>query len=605
MINVIQNNDSYEISFPYDPNVVYIVKNIPGRRWNPSQKIWTIPKENLGFLLNQVKGTVYERAVQVSSMEDLNINSTLDATASIPEIDISKIPFYVKDGFKPYQHQLDFMKYALNRQLHGNMGGFILADDQGLAKSCEAINLALYDKKQYKFKHCLIICCINSSKYNWMKEVYEHTNHSETPYLLGARLRRDGSERGDTGSAEKLQDLISLKKYGSTSEDIPYFMILNIEAIRYRVERKYPIADRIIELINSGQLNMIVIDEIHKNTSPTSVQGKQILRIKQATGTKAAWFPLSGTPITKNPTDVFLPLRLVNGHNYKSFYMWAKEYCMYGGYNDYEIIGYKNIPSLKKSLQDNMLRRLKSDVLDLPPKIRYTEYVENTPYQSQLYTKVANDIRAERDEILSSLNPLAKFLRLRQVNGNPELVDTSLNITDSGYLKKNAKLQRLLELLQEIHERGEKVVVFSNWVECLRTLYKFVASQYKTCCFTGTMKSEVREQHKRVFQENPNYTVMLGTIGALGTTHTLTAARNVIFYDRPWNPSDMEQAEDRIYRIGTTSSVNIYTLVSKDTIDERVEEILSRKGDIQKYIVDNKLDIRHNPELFDMLIGRG
>ena len=67
----------------------------------------------------------------------------------------------------------------------------------------------------------------------------------------------------------------------------------------------------------------------------------------------------------------------------------------------------------------------------------------------------------------------------------------------------------------------------------------------------------------------------------------------------------MEQAEDRIYRIGTTSSVNIYTLVSKDTIDERVEEILSRKGDIQKYIVDNKLDIRHNPELFDMLIGRG
>ena len=117
------------------------------------------------------------------------------------------------------------------------------------------------------------------------------------------------------------------------------------------------------------------------------------------------------------------------------------------------------------------------------------------------------------------------------------------------------------------------------------------------------MKQEDRELHKRAFQENPKYTVILGTIGALGTTHTLTAARNVIFYDSPWNPSDKEQAEDRAYRIGTKNSVNIYTLVSKNTIDERVENILYRKDSISKYIVDNKLDIRNNPELFDILLG--
>jgi len=604
MINVFQNNDVYEISFKYDPNVVYHIKNVPGRRWNPDRKIWTIPKDKLGFLLSQFKGTVYESIVSIKSEEDLNVNATIEATANIPDIDTSKIPFYVKEGATPYNHQLDFMKWSLDRQMKGNKGGFILADDQGLAKTAEVMNLAVYNKKQYKFKHCLVICCINSSKYNWKRDIEEHTRGKERPYILGTRLKRNGDEKSDTGGSEKLEDLKLMRKYGNKKADkLPFFIILNIEAIRYKSGKNYPIADRIIELIQSGEINMIAVDEIHKNASPSSLQGKQLLRIKKATGNKAEWIPMSGTPITKNPTDVFLPLKLVNGHNFSSYYTWCKEFCVYGGYGGYEVMGYKNIPRLKVMLQSNMLRRLKDDVLDLPPKIRYTEYVENSPYQNKLADQIAYGIRSRRSEIVGSLNPLTQFLRLRQVNGNPELVDDKCDVDGKDYIKNNAKLKRLLELLDEIHERNEKVIVFSNWVESLRTLYKFVSKRYNTCCFTGTMKSEDREKHKKAFQENPKYTVILGTIGALGTTHTLTAARNVIFYDSPWNPSDKEQAEDRAYRIGTKYSVNIYTLVSKNTIDERVENILYRKDSVSKYIVDNKLDIRNHPELFDMLLG--
>ena len=98
---------------------------------------------------------------------------------------------------------------------------------------------------------------------------------------------------------------------------------------------------------------------------------------------------------------------------------------------------------------------------------------------------------------------------------------------------------------------------------------------------------------------------MLGTIGALGVNHTLTSANNVIFYDDPWNPATKHQAEDRVYRIGTTKSVNIYTVIVKDTIDEVVNNILKNKQDMSSYIVDNGLDIRNNPELFDMLVGHG
>lgn len=604
MINVIQNGEIYEITFPYDANIVEIIKLIPGRRWNPDAKMWTIPKERLGFLINEFKGTVYEPIVKIRSDEDINQNEALSTTTAIPNIDISNVPFYVKGGSKPYKHQLDFMKWAIYRQNQGNMHGFILSDEMGLGKSVESTNLAIYNRSRYAFKHCLIICCINSSKYHWQDDISQHTDGEYEPYILGSRLRRNGTVRGDTGSKEKYEDLLSMRMYNEVVADpLPYFLIVNVEALRYKVGRKYVLSERIIELINSGEINMIILDEVHKNIAPTSQQGKQILAIKKATGDNGMWIPMTGTPITKEPIDVYTPLKLCNGHDFNSYYKWCQQFCIYGGFGGYEVIGYKNIPYLKNMLEVNMIRRTKEEVLDLPPKIRYTEFVENTEYQRKLYEKVIADLRSQEDDIKMSLNPMARFLRLRQVNGSPELVDTNLSIDDPSYLKKNAKLQRLMELLADIHERGEKVVVFSNWVEPLRTLYKFVTQKYKTCVFTGTMSTEDREKHKKTFQNNPAYTVLLGTIGAAGTTQTFTAARNVIFFDDPWNPSDKEQAEDRSYRIGTTQSVNIFTLVSKDTVDDKVEQILYRKTGVAKYIVDGKLDLRNNPELFDYLLG--
>ena len=106
-----------------------------------------------------------------------------------------------------------------------------------------------------------------------------------------------------------------------------------------------------------------------------------------------------------------------------------------------------------------------------------------------------------------------------------------------------------------------------------------------------------------MFQNNPEYTVLLGTIGAAGTTHTFTAATNVIFYDEPWTPADKVQAEDRAHRIGTKSSVNIFTLISKDTVDDKVHDILYQKSSTSQFIVDNKIDLRNNPELFDLMLS--
>ena len=605
MIKIVQNNEVYEVSFQYDINIVELIKNVPGKCWHPESKIWTIAADKLGFFLNQLKGTRYENDVQIISQEHIDENASLDATTKIPDVDISKVKLYCKEGCSLYSHQLDFMKWALHRQfVQKNMKGFILADSPGLGKTLETTNLALYNKRNFKFKHCLIVCCVNSAKYNWYDDILTHTQGKATPYILGSRLKRDGSVRQkDIASKDKLQDLITMHMYSDENQpELPYFLITNIESFRYREGKYMPFTQRIIELINAGCIHMIALDEIHKNTSPSSTQGKQLLKIKEKTKDKCMWIPITGTPIVKRPTDVYLPLKLVGGHTYSNYYSWCKQYCIYGGYGDKDIMGYKNIPQLKYMLQGNMIRRLKEDVLDLPPIIFNDVYVDNTSYQSKLYAKIAKEIEESRNSILDSMNPMLALLRLRQINGSPELVDDKLTINDS-YVSKNAKLKELLRLLEEIHDRGEKVVIFSNWVEPLRTLYKFISKKYHTCVYTGTMADAKREEQKRKFIEDSKSTILIGTIGAAGVSHTFTVAENVIFYDEPWNYADKQQAWERVYRIGTTKTINVYTLLTRNTVDDRVHDVVYTKKHVSSYIVDGQLDLKNNPELFDLLLS--
>ena len=603
MITAVQNQDVYIIRFQYDPEIVKLIKNVPGRQYDPEHKYWTIPLDRLGFLISQLQGTGYEQQFQVYSAEHINENATLDVTDGIPDIDLSGIPLYVKDGEHLFNHQLDFMKYAIDRQRRGLYSGFILADQQGLGKTLEVTNLALYNKKFNKVKHCLIIACVNSAKYNWVEDIKKHTNGQEVPYILGSRKKRDGTIKLDGSSADKLKDLMCGHMYGDKDEPaLPFFIIMNIEAIRMISNRRYPIRERLTTLVNKGYIGMIALDEVHRGLSPTAKQGKQILKLKKDIIAKITWVPMTGTPIVNKPTDVFVPLKLVDGHNFKSYYSWCENFCVYGGFGNYQIIAYKNTPELKKMLQANMLRRLKKDVLDLPPKIRTVEYVENTTYQSKLYDSVVRDMIMHKDEIVTAANPMVKFLKLRQVNGNPELIDNTLAI-DKNYLGKNSKMVRLIDLVNNIIDSDEKVVIFSNWVESLRTVYRFLAKEHKVCCYTGTMSSEDRERQKQQFIEDPECKILIGTVGSLGTSHTLTVANNVIFYDLPWNQATVEQAEDRCHRTGTTQTVNIYSIITKGTVDEKVYDLIMQKDGVSKYIVDNELDIRSNPQLFEYLLG--
>lgn len=599
MINVVQHGEEYWITFPYDPKVVSLVKAVPHRKWDPDSKHWYIPKDDLGLLISQFRGTDYEDSVVIKSIESINVNEALDEPQPIPEFDLPG------DEILPqlYPHQLDFMRYALHRQeVERNTNGFLVCDEMGLGKSLEAIQLALYNREHLGFKHCLVICCVNTSKYNWRDEVSEHTGGSEAGYILGTRRKRGGGFNYIGTSKGKLDDLESRHMFGDPdAPELPYFLIVNVEALRYEVKGKTVFANAVKLAIADGYISMVVIDEMHKNLAPKSKQGKAILAIKNATGKSCMWLPMTGTPIVNKPTDLYTPLRLVDAHDEGSYWNWVQRFCVKGGFGGHQIVGYKNMKLLKSILMPNMVRRLKDDVLDLPDKIETIEYVENSKAQKKLYAMVEEGIRDDNLEIIKSLNPLAKLTRLRQVNGSPEIVDESIKV-DSKYPSVNAKLSKLLELVDSIHESGDKMVIFSNWVEPLRTIYRFLRPKYDVATFTGTMNTDRRMAEKDRFINDPGCRIILGTIDALGTTHTITVANHVIFYDEPWTESNRSQAIDRCHRIGATKTLVIHTLITKDTIDNTVHNIVHAKKGMSKFIVDNDLDLYNNPELLDKLL---
>ena len=477
-----------------------------------------------------------------------------------------KKAFKLPKGFEfkttPFNHQIEGFEYGLKHDK------FLLGDEQGLGKTKQVIDIAVAKKLTKGYKHCLIICGVNGLKWNWQAEIATHSN--ESSWILGTKYNRKG--KAVIGSnKDKLADLNNLPD--------SYFLITNIESLRDKA-----ICDKVKELCDNGTIGMVAIDEIHKCKNPASQQGKAILKILPETR-----IAMTGTPLMNNPLDLFIILKWL-GFEKHSFYQFKKHYCVMGGYGGYEVVGYRNLGELQENLDSLMLRRLKKDVLDLPDKIHTIEYVEMSKAQTNIYNEVKAEIKEQIDKIKISNNPLAQLIRLRQATGYTGIL--------SSQIKESAKLDRLEEIVEELVENGEKCIIFSNWTDMTTPTYERL-KRFNPAIITGETKDRVAEQDK--FMNDNRCKCIIGTIGAMGTGLTLTAASTVIFLDSPWNRANKEQAEDRAHRIGTKSNLNIITLVCKDTIDERIEELIYKKGAMADALVDGKVDINKS-EIVDFLL---
>jgi len=143
-------------------------------------------------------------------------------------------------------------------------------------------------------------------------------------------------------------------------------------------------------------------------------------------------------------------------------------------------------------------------------------------------------------------------------------------------------------LVEQIVSSGNKVVVFSTFKETLETLKERLKC-YNPLVGTGDISDEEISSNVDKFQTNDKNKIFLGTWQKCGTGLTLTAATYMIFIDTPWTDAAFEQACDRIYRIGTTKPVTIYNLITSDSIDERVLEIVSDKAALADYVIDDTI----------------
>lgn len=540
---------SLYIKGDYNSNILDVIHSFQTRYYHRNSKLWECKIDYFPIILDKLKfediqicGEVPKKFEKYLKMLDIYDEQDADYLSRT----------------KPFEHQMDSFKYALTHNK------FLLGDEQGLGKTKQALDIAV--ARKHKMRHCLIVCGVNNLKWNWYKEVEIHTN--EKAHILGSRVNRKGKTVIGS-SAERLADLKQIHD--------EYFLITNIETLRDK-----SIQSQIKKMCSDGIIGMTIIDEIHKCKNSQSKQGKAIHCC-------CSYYrlALTGTPLMNNPVDLYNVLKWLEVENHSLTY-FKNLYCEMGGFGGYEIIGYKNLDQLENSLNKNMLRRRKEEVLDLPPKIYTDELLDLDSSQDKLYRDVTNQIIEDIDRIMLLPNPLTELIRLRQVTSNPNIL-SSKNIT-------NVKYDRILDILEST---TDKVIIFSNWTKVINPLYiKLNSLGYNPALVTGESKDPILEMNK--FQSDNTCKVILGTTPALGTGYTLTAANTVIFIDEPWSKAIKDQAEDRCHRIGTKGTVNIITLICKDTIDERIHQIIKDKGELSDRIVDG---IAVQPSDIKFLIG--
>lgn len=546
-------NDEYAcfISFNYTPNIIQELRNYPIRYYHADIKSWELPLNKLNDF--------------TSKFDSFGINLTGNTAAITKKTDI-KLPEGFKFKTKPYSYQVDGVNYGLNHDK------WFLGDSMGLGKSKQAIDISVARKIQYGYKHCLIVCGVNTLKWNWKNEVSIHSD--ENSFILGERKKTNKWIIGST--KDKIKDLNTLNSNNA------YFIITNIESFRDET-----ISKTIKDLCDKDIINMCVLDEAHKIKNPSSQQSKGFLKCQPQ-----CRIAMTGTPLMNSPLDLYVILKWLGSETHP-FYSFKKYYCVMGGYGGYEVIGYRNMNQLTAQLNDIMLRRLKEDVLDLPDKTYIDEYVEMTPKQSEIYSEVEMDIKSNIDMIKFQNNPLSTLIRLRQATGYTGILSSTI--------QESSKLDRMEELVEEVVSNNDKCIVFSNWTSMTDIIYKKL-KKYNPALITGETKDNERIIQQDKYMKDSSCKVIIGTIGACGTGLTLTAGSTVIFIDEPWSKALFEQAVDRAHRIGTKSNVTIYSLMCKDTIDCRIHEIIKKKGFLSDTLVDGKV-IGNKTEIFNYLLS--
>jgi len=341
------------------------------------------------------------------------------------------------------------------------------------------------------------------------------------------------------------------------------------------------IYDLSIEKNNNYYANEVLV---HNCKTPTSQQGKNLLKLTKAKHR----IGMTGTLLITDPLDCYVPLKFIGSEN-GTFTNYKYYYCEFTGPFGNILTSYKNIEVLKNQLNNCSLRRTK-ELLNLPPKNIIHEMVDMSPVQEDFYNNIKNGEVKQADLVhISNVNLLALVARLRQITSCPQVLTTEKIPC--------AKVERAIDIAEQIlSDPKTKVVLFGTFKATIALAAEGL-KKYKPLIATGDISDQEVTKNIKEFQTNPNSRVFIGTWQKAGTGITLNAATDMIMLDSAWSAAQNEQTEDRIHRIGTKEPVFIHYIWTKNTIDEKVRQIVEDKSLLSGFIIDDELP----PKLIDRL----
>lgn len=541
------------------------VKRLPCRYYEPHNKVWEVPINDI----DRVVATfgVHNITIFNDFPEAVEYLENLKDTTCVKKKTAEELLEYYKNikcevdyefKTKPDGHQIE----AFNIGLHRN--NLIITDVPGLGKTKSSIDIMDFKVKTGQVKHILVICGVNGLKYNWEQEIKKHSWYNCQVV--------DGSKE------TRLKKLSSYWMFTYT--------IINIESIRNNEKTKRgtgkvikandnEVLIEIAKMCELGKFEAIIVDEFHKANNHKSQQGKGLRSLNAKY--KIA---LSGTPITKKLERSWSILSWM-GFEDASYWQFVKRYCTLGGFSGWDVVGYKNLDEFHERFNRAQLRRTK-DILQLPPKTHQVYYVEMNKEQRKEYEQIKRGIIQEAEET-KVVDPAVATLRLRQ-------------FTDK------VKTKAVKEIVDQLADNNEPCIIFSCFKDGLYELQNTL-TEYNPLLLTGDItNAEDKQKVVDDFQVNAKSNVIMGTVQAMGTGYTLTRSQYVVFLNKVWSPTDNEQAEDRAHRRGTTGNVTIISVVVKNSIDEKVEEILKNDKLYIDKVVDGIPLWRNNGDLFKYLM---
>lgn len=514
-------------------------------------------------------------------------------------VDNQDILIPAPDGLSYLPFQRAGIAYALGNHLP--TGDVLIADPPGLGKTIQAIGV----NNTYKRKrHDILIVCPASLKKNWRREFLKWDVHGLTVGIVETKTQDKIGPDGQPLRGPRADGRTDLKgpKIKETVDIFPDtdVVIINKEMFERHESR-----------LKGFDWDLMIIDEADAfcNNKAKSSQhiwggGKGKDRIRPITAGKRIF--LTGTPIHKGPINLWPFVRALDPKGLgRDWHKFTERYCdAFDNFGRMDVSGSSHLNELNIKLRNSfMIRRDKKEVLkELPPKRREIIVLPDDGILKQVEQEMSmarkmladfeNMMGIERDDLMfQSLNALYEGTENQEYEDIAAAMENRIKASFeefSGYRKALAiaKAPLVIEHVNRLVKAGEKVILFCY--------HKDVAAHFKRsfnhCAFvTGATPTATRQDEVDRFQEDEDCMVFVGNIAAAGVGYTLTASSIVVFAELSWLPNEMEQAEDRAWRIGQINSVLVQHLVIDGSLDARMAEVLIERMDT----ITNALDPKH------------